>query len=123
MVDKVRKSEITRKTGETDITVKINLDGSGKVTVNTGYKFFDHMLTLLGWFSFFDLEIEVKGDLSDQPDDHHIIEDVGITLGQAFRKALGDMNWGETGAIKRYGNFAAPMDECLVLAAVDIYTR
>jgi imidazoleglycerol-phosphate dehydratase len=118
-----RKAEIKRKTGETDIFVSINLDGSGRVTVDTGYKFFDHMLTLLGWFSFFDLEIRVTGDIANQPDDHHIVEDVGITLGMAFRKALGEMGWGDVKGVARYGNFAAPIDECLVFCAVDIYTR
>lgn len=120
---KERIATITRKTGETNITVSINLDGSGRAKIDTGYKFFDHMLTLLGWFSFFDLEIQVKGDIADQPDDHHIIEDVGITLGMAFRKAVGEMAWGNVQGISRYGNFAAPIDECLVFAAVDIYTR
>jgi imidazoleglycerol-phosphate dehydratase len=122
-MNKQRKAQLRRKTGETDIFVSVNIDGSGRVAVDTGYKFFDHMLTLLGWFSFFDLTIKVNGDIATQPDDHHIIEDVGITLGMAFRKAVGEMEWGDVKGIVRYGNFAAPIDECLVFAAVDIYTR
>lgn len=117
-----RIAEITRETGETDIIVRLNLDGTGKASIDTGLKFFDHMLTLLSWFSFIDMTIRVDAP-SSQPDDHHIIEDVGITLGKAFRKALGEMEWGKVQGINRYGNFAAPMDECLVFCAIDIYTR
>jgi len=118
-----RSAQVSRKTGETNISVSINLDGSGKVDVDTGYKFLDHMVTLLGWFSFFDLDIKVQGGKDNQPDDHHVAEDVAITLGQAFRKAVGDMQWGNVNGIRRYGCFSAPMDEALVLVAVDVYTR
>jgi len=118
-----RVAKLTRKTGETEISVFINLDGQGKADIDTGYKFFDHMLTLLSWFSFFDISIKVKGNLLNQPDDHHIIEDIGITLGQAFRKAIGQMKWGDVKGLSRYGSFCAPMDECLVMASVDIYIR
>lgn len=123
MATKKRQATVKRVTGETDVKVSLFLDGQGQVTVNTGYKFLDHMLTLLGWFAFFDLEIEVKDEKSKQPDDHHVVEDVAITLGQAFRQAVGEMSWGNTQGISRYGSFAAVMDEAWVMVGVDVYTR
>lgn len=118
-----RTATVKRTTGETDITVTINLDGTGQANINTTYKFFDHMLTLFGWFSFYDVTILVESKQANQPDDHHTIEDVAITLGQAFRQAVGDMEWGNVQGVARYGSFNAVMDEALVLVAVDVYTR
>jgi imidazoleglycerol-phosphate dehydratase len=118
-----RKADMVRKTGETDISVSLNIDGSGKTDVNTGYKFLDHMLTLTAWFGFFDLKITSKSDMTIQPDDHHIVEDVAITFGQCFRKAIGEMEWGKVQGIKRYASSTIAMDECLVMSAVDIYDR
>lgn len=110
-----RKAEITRKTKETDVTVKVNLDG-GEVRVDTGIGFLDHMLTALGVHGSFGLEVKAKGDL--YVDGHHTAEDVGITLGQAFSKALGDKS-----GIMRYGNAYIPMDEALAFCALDISAR
>lgn len=112
----VRTSEITRKTKETEITVKICLDGSGESRILTGIGFFDHMLTGFAKHGFFDLEITCKGDL--EVDSHHTVEDVGIVLGQAIREALGD----KTG-IRRYGYFILPMDETLMLCSLDLSGR
>ena len=112
----MRKSEITRKTAETDISLKLNLDGSGKSTIATGCGFLDHMLTLFAAHGKFDLEVSCKGDI--QVDDHHSVEDIGICLGQAFQKALGDKR-----GITRYGSFLLPMDEALILTAADISGR
>ena len=111
-----RSAEITRKTGETGITVKLNIDGSGKSSVSTGVPFMDHMLTLFSRHGFFDLEVAAKGDL--EVDYHHTLEDLGLALGMAFDKALGDR-----AGIRRYGNFMLPMDETLVLVALDISGR
>ena len=111
-----RIAEITRKTGETGITVKLNIDGSGKSSVSTGVPFMDHMLTLFSRHGFFDLEVAAKGDL--EVDYHHTLEDLGLALGMAFDKALGDR-----AGIRRYGNFMLPMDETLVLIALDISGR
>ena len=111
-----RRAEVTRKTGETEITVKINLDGSGKGDIATGIPFMDHMLTLFSRHGFFDLEVKANGDL--EVDYHHTLEDLGIVLGMAFDKALGDRS-----GIRRYGNFMLPMDETLVLIALDISGR
>ncbi len=112
----MREAEIRRTTKETDIYVKLNLDGTGKTSINTGIGFFDHMLNSFGRHSFIDLEVEVKGDLN--VDGHHTVEDTGIVLGEALKKALGDK-----AGIKRYGSFCLPMDETLVLAAVDFCGR
>ena len=111
-----RRAEVTRKTGETEITVKLNLDGSGKGEIATGIPFMDHMLTLFSRHGFFDLEVKANGDLD--VDYHHTLEDLGLVLGMAFDKALGDR-----AGIRRYGNFMLPMDETLVLIALDISGR
>ncbi|MBR6336202.1 MAG: imidazoleglycerol-phosphate dehydratase HisB [Ruminococcus sp.] len=112
----MRTAEITRKTKETDISVKLTLDGSGKVNIDTGIGFFDHMLTALGVHAGFDLDITVKGDLV--VDGHHSVEDAGIALGQAFAKAIGDK-----AGIARYGSFYIPMDEALCFCSLDISGR
>ena len=112
----MRTAEITRKTKETDIAVKLGLDGSGKVNIDTGIGFFDHMLTALGVHAGFDLDITVKGDLV--VDGHHSVEDAGIALGQAFAKAIGDK-----AGIARYGSFYIPMDEALCFCSLDISGR
>lgn len=106
----------TRKTKETEITLSINLDGTGKNQIDTGIAFFDHMLDGFARHGLFDLEVQVKGDL--QVDSHHTIEDTGIVLGQAIAQALGDK-----AGIRRYGYFILPMDETLALAAVDLSGR
>lgn len=105
-----------RKTRETEIGVSINLDGTGKASVNTGIGFFDHMLEAFARHSFIDTEITVKGDL--YVDGHHTVEDTGIVLGEAIREALGNKE-----GIKRYGSFILPMDETLVMCAVDFCGR
>ena len=110
-----RTAEINRKTKETDISVKLNLDG-GDVKINTGIGFLDHMMTALGVHGGFGLEINAKGDLF--VDGHHTAEDVGITLGQAFGKALGDKS-----GIMRYGSAFIPMDEALSFCSLDISAR
>lgn len=112
----MRTAEITRNTAETNISLKVNLDGTGKTEVNTGVGFLNHMLTLFAVHGKFDLEVRCVGDTD--VDDHHSVEDVGICLGQAFRQALGDKR-----GITRYGSFLLPMDEALILAAVDISGR
>lgn len=111
----MRTAEIKRKTKETDISVALDLDG-GKVNVRTGIGFFDHMLTAFAVHGGFGLEVFVEGDLD--VDTHHTVEDTGIALGAAFKKALGDM-----GGINRYGSFYIPMDESLALCALDISNR
>lgn len=112
----LRIGEVSRKTSETDIRVRICLDGTGACTVNTGIGFFDHMLNSFARHGLFDLEVEVKGDL--YVDCHHTIEDTGIALGEAIKKALGDKK-----SIKRYGSFLLPMDESLVMCAIDLSGR
>lgn len=112
----MRTAEIARNTAETNISLKVNLDGTGKTEVNTGVGFLNHMLTLFAAHGKFDLEVHCVGDTD--VDDHHSVEDVGICLGQAFRQALGDKR-----GITRYGSFLLPMDETLILAAVDISGR
>ena len=112
----MRNSEILRKTAETDITVKLNLDGTGNSEIATGCGFLDHMLTLFSAHGKFDLTVKCTGDT--YVDDHHTVEDVGICLGLAFAQALGDKK-----GITRYGNFTLPMDEALILSAVDISGR
>ena len=111
-----RCAEIVRNTRETQITLKLNLDGSGLCTINTGVGFLDHMLTLFASHGNFDLEIQCIGDT--QVDDHHSVEDIGICLGMAFAEALGSM-----AGIYRYGNIILPMDEALILCAADISGR
>ena len=112
----MRISEITRKTAETDIVLELNLDGSGKSSIQSGCGFLDHMLTLFAAHGKFDLKLTCSGDTD--VDDHHSVEDIGICLGQAFQKALGDKR-----GITRYGSFLLPMDEALILTAVDISGR
>ena len=107
-----RRAVVNRKTRETDIALELNLDGSGKYEIDTGIGFFDHMLSGFARHGFFDLKLKVTGDL--EVDCHHTIEDTGIVLGKAIAEALGDK-----AGIKRYGHFLLPMDECLVLSAVD----
>ncbi|MFA4956561.1 MAG: imidazoleglycerol-phosphate dehydratase HisB [Candidatus Methanoperedens sp.] len=112
----MRESKLSRKTNETDIELKINLDGSGNSDINTGIVFFDHMLKSFARHGSFDLTIKARGDLT--VDDHHTVEDVGITLGSAIVKALGDKK-----GIERFADACVPMDEALASAAVDISGR
>lgn len=112
----MRTSEIKRKTNETDIHLSLNLDGSGKGEIDTGCGFLDHMLNLFARHGRFDLTVSCKGDTN--VDYHHTVEDIGIALGDAFKSALGDMR-----GIVRYGSFILPMDEALVMTAVDISGR
>ena len=111
-----RTATIHRKTNETDIRLKLNLDGRGKASVATGVRFFDHMLELVARHGAFDLLVHARGDLD--VDQHHTVEDVGITLGEAVRKALGSKR-----GILRAGYFLMPMDETLAAAAVDLGGR
>lgn len=111
-----RIAKIDRNTSETQILISLNLDGTGKTTIDTGIGFFDHMLNLFAFHGGFDLEVKASGDL--YIDDHHMIEDVGITLGECFNKALGDKK-----GINRYGNFFIPMDETLAQVTLDISGR
>jgi len=111
-----RSASIARKTGETDISVSVNLDGTGTAKVATGIGFLDHMLDLLARHSLIDLDVRAKGDL--HVDFHHTTEDVGIALGQAVRQALGDMK-----GITRYADVCLPMDETLTRVAVDVSGR
>ncbi|MCQ2463092.1 MAG: imidazoleglycerol-phosphate dehydratase HisB [Clostridia bacterium] len=112
----MRISEINRKTNETDISLKLNIDGSGKSNIDTGCGFLDHMLTLFASHGKFDLDVKCTGDIN--VDYHHTAEDIGIVLGQAFSQALGDKK-----GIVRYGDITLPMDEALILSAVDISGR
>lgn len=112
----MRTATITRKTAETDIALTLNLDGNGQSSVATGCGFLDHMLTLFARHGRFDLTVTCKGDT--EVDDHHTVEDVGICLGQAFAKALQDKK-----GIYRYGDTTLPMDEALILTAVDLSGR
>lgn len=112
----MRNASIERKTKETEIFVKINIDGMGNHEIDTPVPFLNHMLSLMAMHGLFDLEIKAKGDV--EVDDHHTVEDVGIVLGIAFRKALSDMK-----GILRYGNISIPMDETLASIAVDISGR
>ncbi|MCC6098399.1 MAG: imidazoleglycerol-phosphate dehydratase HisB [Coriobacteriaceae bacterium] len=111
-----RTATVSRKTGETDITVSIDLDGTGACDISTGVGFFDHMLSALGRHSLVDLTVHAKGDT--WVDDHHTVEDVGIVLGQALAQALGDKS-----GITRFSSVVVPMDEALVLAAIDVSGR
>ena len=112
----MRQAEISRKTGETDIRVLLNLDGTGKSTVDTGVGFLDHMLTLFARHGRFDLEVSCKGDT--YVDDHHSVEDIVIALGKALVQALGDKK-----GVIRYGSTILPMDESLILSAADLSGR
>ncbi len=112
----MRAAEIKRTTKETDIELSLNIDGTGIADIDTGVGFFDHMLTLFAAHGMFDLKVKCNGDLS--VDGHHSVEDIGICLGKAFSDALGDMK-----GIKRYADRIIPMDESLVLVAVDISGR
>ena len=112
----MRKSEIKRETAETKIELSIDLDGQGTSNIDTGCGFLDHMLTLFASHGGFDLDVKCKGDVN--VDYHHSVEDVGICLGQAFKEAVGDCK-----GIKRYGNMILPMDEALVLCALDVSGR
>lgn len=112
----MRTAEILRKTNETDIQLKLNIDGKGEYDINTGCGFLDHMLCLFSKHGRFDLTVKCVGDTD--VDYHHATEDIGICLGQAFKNALGDKK-----GIVRYGDITLPMDEALVLAAVDISGR
>lgn len=109
----MRQAEVSRKTGETDIRIRLDLDGTGKNVIDTGVGFLDHMLTLFARHGRFDLEVSCKGDT--YVDDHHSVEDIGIALGKAFEQALGDKK-----GIVRYGSTILPMDESLILSAVDL---
>ncbi len=112
----MRRAEIKRKTAETDIVLSLDLDGTGKTEIATGVGFLDHMLTLFARHGRFDLAVTCQGDT--RVGDHHSVEDVGIVLGEAFAAALGDK-----GGITRYGSMLLPMDEALVLCAVDLSGR
>lgn len=112
----MRTSNIDRNTAETKIHLSLNLDGEGKTQIQTGIGFFDHMLTHIGKHSLSDLQVEAKGDL--EVDCHHTVEDVGIVLGQALKEAIGDK-----AGINRYGQAIIPMDEALILCAVDLSGR
>src|ERR1700685_1882829 len=114
--NKKRQARIHRKTTETDIRLRLNLDGRGKSRVRTGIRFFDHMLELVARHGAFDLQINARGDLD--VDQHHTVEDVGITLGEAVQKALGNKR-----GILRAGYFVMPMDESLAVAAIDLGGR
>ena len=111
-----RYAQVHRKTNETDINLALTLDGSGKQNISTGIGFFDHMLSGFTRHGFFDLSLDVKGDL--EVDCHHTIEDTGIVLGNAIREALGDKK-----GIRRFGSMILPMDETLVLCAIDLSGR
>ncbi len=112
----MRKSEINRKTAETDIRLSLDLDGKGASNIDTGVGFLDHMLTLFARHGNFDLDVACKGDID--VDFHHTVEDVGICLGMALNEALGDK-----AGISRYGSMMLPMDESLILCAIDISGR
>lgn len=116
MSDSDRKSLIERKTGETEVKLGINLDGRGTVRCSTGLGFFDHMMDLLGRHSGFDIDLQARGDLG--VDAHHTVEDVAICLGRAVRESLGEKK-----GINRYGHAILPMDEALVMVALDLSGR
>ena len=111
-----RKAEVKRKTKETDISLRLDLDGSGKYFIDTGMPFFDHMVSLLAYHSRVDLSLKARGDIA--VDTHHTVEDIGICFGDAFRKALGDAK-----GIQRYGMAIIPMDETLASVALDFSMR
>jgi imidazoleglycerol-phosphate dehydratase len=116
LTDAQRAASLTRKTSETEVTIHLDLDGSGQVRAETGIGFFDHMLAALGRHALFDLDVVARGDL--HVDFHHTVEDVGIVLGQLLLKTLGDKR-----GIGRYGQAIVPMDEALIEAAVDLSGR
>ena len=111
-----RIGEVSRETNETCVNISLNLDGEGKGEINTGAPFFDHMLELFARHGFFDLSVDARGDV--EVDYHHLVEDAGLALGQAVRKALGDR-----AGITRYGFFVLPMDETLVTVSLDLSNR
>lgn len=111
-----RYAKVVRKTKETDITLELKIDGSGIANIDTGIGFFDHMLNSFVRHGFFDMNLTVKGDL--EVDSHHTVEDTGIVLGQAIKEAIGDK-----AGIRRFGSFLLPMDESLVLCALDLSGR
>ena len=111
-----RTAQLSRKTGETDISLSLKLDGTGRSTLDTGVGFFDHMLDLLATHAMIDLDISAKGDL--HVDDHHTVEDVGLTLGKAIAQAVGDKK-----GIRRYGHCVLPMDETLAICGLDLSGR
>jgi imidazoleglycerol-phosphate dehydratase len=113
---KARIATLSRKTAETDITVKLTVDGKGMSKIDTGIPFFDHMLTLFAKHGLFDLQVKARGDVA--VDYHHTVEDVGIVLGEAFKTALGDKV-----GLKRYGFFILPMDEALARVVIDLGGR
>lgn len=115
-MDQKRIVTIERNTTETQVSLELSIDGSGRNEISTGIPFLDHMLELFSKHGFFDLKVLAKGDI--EIDYHHLVEDLGISLGQAFSKALGDKS-----GIRRYGFFVAPMDEALVSTAVDLSNR
>lgn len=112
----MRTSDIHRQTAETDIRLKLSLDGTGKAKIHTGIGFFDHMMNAFARHGLFDVDLNVKGDL--YVDGHHSVEDTGIVLGEAIKEAVGDKK-----GIRRYGYFILPMDEALVICAVDLCGR
>jgi len=114
--DTARRADVSRRTAETDITVRLDIDGTGKTAIRTGIGFLDHMLDQVGRHGMFDLAIEARGDL--HIDAHHTVEDVGIALGQALRQALGDKR-----GIRRYGHAYVPLDEALTRVVVDLSGR
>lgn len=116
MTESSRVTKVTRATKETDIALSLAIDGTGTTAIDTGVPFFDHMLDAFGRHGLFDLEVQAKGDI--EVDTHHTVEDVGIVLGKAFAQAMGDKR-----GIVRFGSQLLPMDETLVLAAVDISGR
>lgn len=111
-----RRAQVARKTKETDITLAVNVDGSGVTDINTGVPFLNHMLDSFARHGFFDLQVRARGDL--EVDQHHTVEDVGLTLGQALKVALGDK-----AGIRRFGDAVCPLDEALVSVAVDLGGR
>ncbi len=111
-----RSAKVRRTTKETDIKLELTIEGKGKSAIATGIPFMDHMLTLMAAHGFFDLSLDAKGDI--EIDDHHTVEDIGIVLGEAFNKALGDRK-----AIKRYGRGLVPMDEALASVVIDFSNR
>lgn len=112
----MRKGKVNRKTNETDIYLEIDIDGTGKTDISTGIGFLDHMLNLMMFHGKMDLNLKCDGDLDI--DDHHTVEDIGISLGQAFKEAIGDRR-----GIRRYGSFSIPMDEALATVNLDISNR
>lgn len=115
-MDKKRRASISRKTNETEVKVELDLDGNGSTEIDTKIKFFDHMLEQLGKHSGFDLKVKANGDL--EIDDHHTVEDIGISLGESFNQALGDKK-----GIVRFADTTIPLDESLVRIAIDISGR